>query len=170
MKYPEAHKELSSFGKRVVIRARRGFSKNRFSGKGSKSIGYEVKTTRSGFEIFFKMEPYVWFQDAGVKGAKSSKNKSKPIAGTQRNFKYTNKMPPSRVFDKWSVRRGLAPRDEKGRFLSRKSLTFLIARKIFLYGIRPKLFFTKAFEKEWKRFPDDLADGFGTGFENILKD
>lgn len=167
---PEAHKELSNFGKRVVIRARRNFTKNRYSGKGSKSIKYEIQRKGNGYELIFSMLPYVWFQDAGVKGSKSSKNRSRPIAGERRDFKYTNKMPPPRVFDKWTVRRGIAPRDDKGRFLPRRTLNFLIARKIFLYGIRPKLFFTKAFEKEWKRLPDDLAGGFGTSFENILKD
>ena len=39
-------------------------------------------------------------------------------------YKYTTKQPPSRVLDKWIVKKGIAPRDEKGRFMSRKSISF----------------------------------------------
>jgi len=166
----EAHKALSAFGKKVVIRARRGFTKNRFTGKGSRSISYQISKNAKGFDFYFKMLPYVWFQDAGVKGAKSSKNRSKYINGIKRDFKYTNKMPPPRVFDKWQVRKGIAPRDAQGRFVKRSAINYAIARSIYLYGIRPKLFFTKAFEKEIKFLPDELAEGFGFDIENMFGD
>jgi hypothetical protein len=47
------------------------------------------------------------------------------------------------------IRKGLeGTRDKKtGRFLSRKSLQYAVAKNIFKYGIKPTMFFTKPFEK-----------------------
>ena len=47
------------------------------------------------------------------------------------------------VLDKWIVRKGIAPRDKQGKFLSRKSISFLIARSIFKKGIQGLSFFQK---------------------------
>ena len=75
-------------------------------------------------------------------------------------FKYKNKMPPSSVFDKWSIRKGIAPRDKEGKFINRKSLNYLIARSIFNKGIRATMFFTKPFEAGIIRFGDEIAEGY----------
>jgi hypothetical protein len=99
----------------------------------------------------FEMNEYGFYQDKGVSGVKKKYNT---------DFKYTNKMPPAKAFDKWIVRKGLAPRD-KGKFQSRKSLSYLIARSVYINGIKPSLFFTKPFEKAYKRLPNDLVEAFG---------
>ena len=74
------------------------------------------------------MDSYGTFVDKGVSGTKTKRTfkdyKSKTISSP---YKYTTKQPPSRVLDKWIVKKGIAPRDEKGRFMSRKSISFLIA-------------------------------------------
>ena len=77
-------------------------------------------------------------------------------------------MPPPKAFDKWGVRKGIAPRDKQGKFIKRKSLNFLIARSIFEKGIKPTLFFTKPFEKFFKRLPDELVDKYGLEVENLF--
>ena len=69
-------------------------------------------------------------------------------------------MPPSSVFDKWSIRKGIAPRDKEGKFINRKSLNYLIARSIFNKGIRATMFFTKPFEAGIIRFGDEIAEGY----------
>jgi hypothetical protein len=69
-------------------------------------------------------------------------------------------MPPVKAFDKWLVRKGIAPRD-KGKFASRKSLAFLIARSVYRNGIKPSLFFTKPFEAAYKNLPQELIDKYG---------
>jgi hypothetical protein len=99
----------------------------------------------------FSMDEYGIYQDKGVSGIKKKYNT---------DYKYTNKMPPAKAFDKWVVRKGLAPR-EKGKFKSRKSLSFAIARSVYYNGIKPSLFFTKPFEKAIKRLPNDLVEAFG---------
>jgi hypothetical protein len=83
-------------------------------------------------------------------------------------------MPPPSKLDKWIVRKGIAPRDKKGKLMSRKGLQFAIARGIFINGIKPSLFFTKPFEKAFKKLPDVLVDKYGLDaqelFDSIMKE
>ena len=71
-------------------------------------------------------------------------------------------------FDKWTVRKGLAPRGKGGQFEKRKGLNFAIARSIFEKGIKPSLFFTKPFEDAYKTLPDTLIDKYGLDAEQLL--
>ena len=50
----------------------------------------------------------------------------------------------------------IAPRDAKGKFLSRKSLKFLIARKIYLYGKQGISFFQKPLGLGLKQFGSEM--------------
>jgi hypothetical protein len=138
------------------------------SGKLSKSIQANVKESQNSIELTFEMEGYGVFQDVGVKGIKKGRS--------LRDYSYKKKggkkglkgMPPPSAFDKWSVRKRLAPRDKKGRFMSRKSLTFLIARKVFFEGIQPSLFFTRPFEKYFKRLPDEMIEKYGLDMMDLF--
>ena len=88
-----------------------------------------------------QMNTYGEFIDKGVSGIKKK---------YKTEYKYTTKMPPAKSLDKWIVRRGIAPRDDKGRFIARKSVAWMIANGIFRNGIKPTLFLTKPFEKYTK--------------------
>ena len=121
------------------------------SGALSNSLGYKINKGK----VSFLGENYGVFLDKGVKGAKSTY----PESSTSPH-KYTTKMPPSSVFDKWTIKSGIAPRDKKGRFIKRKSLNFLIARSIYRKGIRATMFFTKPFEDALPLFEDDILEGF----------
>jgi len=74
----------------------------------------------------------------------------------------------TKSLDKWIIRKGLAPRDKDGKFMSRKTLKFLMARSIYMSGIKPSLFFTKPFEAAFKRLPDDLIEKFGLDAEKLF--
>jgi hypothetical protein len=110
------------------------------------------------------MEEYGFYQDKGVSGKKRKFNTP---------FSYKSKMPPPSAFDKWTIRRGIAPRNVKGQFQSRKGLNFAIARSIFEKGIKPSLFFTKPFEAGFKKLPDNLVESYGLDvvdlFDSIMK-
>lgn len=153
MKQTELQQELNKFRDYVISQAKANLTR---SGKNvSKglynSIKGNVKANPNSFEMDFSMEEYGFYQDKGVSGIKKKYNT---------DYKYTNKMPPAKAFDKWVVRKGLAPR-EKGKFKNRKSLSFAIARSVYINGIKPSLFFTKPFEKAYKRLPEDLVEAFG---------
>lgn len=86
------------------------------SGNLIKSLDYKVVETIDGFLLNLLAADYLTFVDQGRK---------------------PGKMPPPSKLDKWIVVRGIAPRDKKGRFISRKSIQFLIARSIGKKGIKP---------------------------------
>lgn len=158
-------KALEKFGKDVRSGARRELTKKKKNASKElwKSIDYKVKVSKNSFEMDLVMLNYGKFIDKGVKGSESSKK-----APTS-PFKYTNKMPPSKVFDKWTIRRGIAPRSEGGQFQKRKSLNFVIARNIFKFGIETTNFFTNPFEKEFKELPDELVEAYGLDVDDFLK-
>lgn len=132
------------------------------SGKLYDSISVTVKETEKTFSVLYYMDSYGKFVDKGVKGSKTNKAGNTP-------YKYTNKMPPTKVFDKWVIKKGLAPRDEKGRLQSRKSLKFAIAKSIFLHGIRPTNFFTIPIERRAKQFNEGLERNFAKDLDNLTK-
>jgi hypothetical protein len=150
----EIQKELERFRDYVVSQSRRNLSrlKKNSSRKLYESIKGDVKAMPNSISIQFTMEEYGVFQDAGVSGTKKKYNTP---------YSYKSKMPPPKAFDKWLVRKGIAPRKSGGQFASRKSLAFLIARSVFRNGIKPSLFFTKPFEAAYKRLPEELVEKYG---------
>ena len=158
----ETKKALSEFARRVVKESKQNLkdSGKSTSGKLEKSIGYDLGVSKNSFGLYFEMEDYGEFQDKGVNGF--LKKHGSP-------FSYTDKYPPLKAFDKWIVRKGIAPRDKAGKFISRKSLQFLISRKIFFDGIKPSLFFTKPFEEAFKQLPEIVIEAFALDTEQFLK-
>jgi len=139
------------------------------SKKLSNSIDGVAKVMPNSFALDFTMEEYGLYQDKGVSGVKVKYNTP---------YKYTTKMPPPAKLDKWIVRRGLAPRTATGQFKTRKvqdpkklaqSIQWIIARSIFIKGIKPSLFFTKPFEQAFKELPDQVAEAYGLDVENFME-
>ena len=159
MKTDNIEKYLNSFGKQVVNRAKGNLQKAGKGGNLENSITFKVVTESDGFSVQFYMDSYGTFVDKGVSGTKTKRTfkdyKSKTISSP---YKYTTKQPPSRVLDKWIVKKGIAPRDEKGRFISRKSISFLIARSIKRNGIQGISFFQKPLGLGLKQFGKDLLE------------
>lgn len=153
MEKSEVQKALERFRDHVVSISKRNLTNKQknSSKKLYNSIKGKVKANPNSFELEFSMEDYGVFQDAGVSGTRKKYNTP---------YSYKSKMPPVKAFDKWLVRKGIAPR-EKGKFASRKSLAFLIARSVYRNGIKPSLFFTKPFEAAYKNLPQELIDKYG---------
>lgn len=154
---------LDRFVKHVVSQAKKNLTtKNKNASKKLyNSIKGEAKAFPNSIGIYFDMEEYGFYQDKGVSGVKRKFNTP---------FSYKSKMPPPKAFDKWTIRRGIAPRGAGGKFQSRKGLNFAIARSIFEKGIKPSLFFTKPFEAAFKNLPDDLIEGYGLEVEDLFND
>jgi len=155
-------KALEVFRDKVIKESKDNLRKE---GKGGGALendlkGGEVKVTDRSLQFEIEMPYYGVFQDKGVSGIKKKYNTP---------YSYKQKMPPPSKLDKWTVKKGIAPRDEKGRFLSRKSLQFAIARSIFYNGIRPSLFFTKPFLKYSKELPNELEQAFALDAEAFLE-
>jgi len=158
MKTEALERYLNSFGKQVVNRAKGNLQKAKGGGTNlEKSLSFKVVTSQDGFSVEFYMESYGTFVDKGVSGTdvrRSFKDyKGKTISSP---YKYTNKQPPSRLLDKWIVKKGIAPRDKKGRFMSRKSISFLIGRSIKKKGIQGINFFQKPLMLGLKQFGKEM--------------
>ena len=156
----EVQEAIDRFRKYVIQQSRSNLTKQRKNVNKSlyNSIKGVSKVNKNSISLYFEMLDYGIFQDKGVSGKVKKYNT---------DFSYKSKMPPSKVFDKWIVRKGIAPRNEKGQFMSRKSLSYLIARKIFREGVKPSLFFTKPFEKAFDRLPDEIIEAYGIDIVNL---
>jgi len=156
----EVQEAIDKFRKYVIQQSRSNLTKQRKNVNKSlyNSINGVSKVNKNSISLYFEMLDYGIFQDKGVSGKFKKYNT---------DFSYNFLMPPSKVFDKWIVRKGIAPRNEKGQFMSRKSLSYLIARKIFREGIKPSLFFTKPFEKAYDRLPDEIVEAYGIDIVNL---
>ena len=155
--------ELNRFAKYVIQQSRTNLTKSKknSSKKLYNSLDYDLNVSPNSFSMSFLMEDYGIFQDKGVSGVKKKYNTP---------YSYTNKMPPPSKIDKWIVRKGLkGVRGKDGKFISRKSLQFMIARSIYNKGIKPSLFFTKPFEKAFKNLDKDIIEAYKLDVEELLK-
>ena len=162
MQLKETREALNNFGKFVVQQARTRLTKGRknVSKKLYNSLGYKINATQDSISVIFEMEDYGKFQDQGVSGIK--KKYDTP-------FSFKSKMTPSKAFSQFIVRKNIkGSRDEKGRFVSRKSLQYLIARSVYMRGIKPSMFFTKPFNQAFDKLPPELQEKFGIDIENII--
>ena len=161
MQKSELQKVLDRFRDAVVSQSKRNLTRlqKNSSKKLYNSIKGKVKAYPNSFHMEFTMEDYGLYQDKGVSGIKKKYNTP---------YSYKSKMPPSKAFDKWIVRKGLAPRGSGGQFAKRKSLSFLIARSVYRNGIKPTMFFTKPFEAAYKNLPDDMVERFGLDVEELF--
>ena len=162
MQLKEVEKALNNFGKFVVQQARTRLTKGRknVSKKLYNSLDYKINSTQDSVSVIFEMEDYGKFQDQGVSGTKQKYNTP---------FSYKSKMPPSKAFRQFVVRKNIkGSRDEKGRFVKRKTLQYLIARRIFTRGIKPSMFFTKPFNQAFDKLPPELQEKFGIDIENLI--
>jgi len=154
---------LNSFGKQVVNRAKGNLQKAGKGGKLEESIRFEVISDADGFTVQFYMSSYGTFVDKGVSGTQTKRSfkdyKSRVIKSP---YSYKNSkghsQPPSSALDKWAVKKGIAPRDAKGKFMKRKTLTFLLARSIGRNGIQGISFFQKPLGLGLKQFGQDLLE------------
>lgn len=179
MEQSEVQKELNKFRDYVIKEARSNLTRNKKNASKElyDSIKGNVKAMPNSLSIDFEMSLYGQFQDKGVKGKnpralpKGSKNygvQKAPNSPFRFGTGSGQKGGLTKSLDKWIIRKGLAPRDENGKFMSRKTLKFLMARSIYMSGIKPSLFFTKPFEAAFKRLPDDLIEKFGLDAEKLF--
>lgn len=155
------YRVLEQFKKFVIQQSRSRLTKARknVNKKLYNSIDGEVKINDNSFSLDFFMEDYGIFQDKGVSGTKKKYNTP---------YSYTTKMPPAKTLEDWIGKRRFQFRDEKGRFMSYKSMSYIIRRSIFEKGIKPSLFFTKPFEQGFKKLPDELLEAYGLDVEDFL--
>ena len=168
MKTDNIEKYLNSFGKQVVNRSKGNLQKAKGGGTNlENSISFKVVTDADGFAVQFYMNSYGTFVDKGVSGTKTKRTfkdyKSKTISspykfgtGSSRVGKAKGGM--SGIMAKWVKKKGFQWRDKKGRFMSHKSMGYIIARSIYSKGIQGISFFQKPLGLGLKQFGKDLLE------------
>jgi hypothetical protein len=154
--------ELNKFAKYVIQQSRSNLTKGKKNASKElyNSLDYDISQSSGTTSMSFNMADYGKFQDRGVSGTEKKYNTP---------YSYKSKMPPVKAFDKWVVRKGLAPRGKGGKFASREGIKFAIAKSIYKKGIRPSMFFTKPFEAAFKRLPDELVEAYSIGLEKQIQ-
>ena len=174
MKLDALKRYLDSFGRQVVTQAKENLASADKGGALAKSISFFATAQKGLVTIKFKMNPYGKFVDKGVSGTEKERSytdyKGKTLVSP---FRYTkakgHSQPPTKALDKWIVKKGIAPRDEKGKFMSRKSIKFLIARSIGKKGIQGISFFQKPLMLGMKQFRGKFLEGMKEDIIDGLK-
>ena len=175
MELKELNRILREFATKVVQEARANAGTISNTGKLAQSIYFEPNESNQSVSFF--MLKYGKYQDLGVKGVKEGVSLGTRYYGkSARDYQYTSKggakglkgMPPAGALDRWSIQKLQLRdkvRDRKGRFIPRKSLVFLIRKKIFEKGIKPSLFFTTPFIKYYGDLPNKVQKAMGNDIE-----
>jgi hypothetical protein len=167
----QTYKYLNDFAKYVIQQSRSNLTKsNKNSSKSLyNSLDSEIEVSANSFRLAFLMEDYGKFIDKGVQGSNPSGIKKGVQKAPNSEYRFKSKSIPTKVLDKWVIKKGIAPRNKSGKFLSREGLKFAIAKSIALQGIRPSLFFTRPFEAAFQNLPDELVQAYGLDVEQFLK-
>ena len=167
----QTYKYLNDFAKYVIQQSRSNLTKsNKNSSKSLyNSLDSEIEVSANSFRLSFLMEDYGKFIDKGVQGSNPSGIKKGVQKAPNSEYRFKSKSIPTKVLDKWVIKKGIAPRNKSGKFLSREGLKFAIAKSIALQGIRPSLFFTRPFEAAFQNLPDELVQAYGLDVEQFLQ-
>tara|TARA_R100000935_G_scaffold41369_1_gene63049 strand:+ start:1621 stop:2157 length:537 start_codon:yes stop_codon:yes gene_type:complete len=172
MEFKNLEDVILEYAQYVVRESRQNLaSKKNADGELYKSIAFNPIVNDDAILVEFLMEDYGTYLDRGVKGVKSyyRETRESPFSYKSKGGKFGLKgMPPTKAFDQWVIKRDIAPRDKKGRFLTRKSLKFLIARSIFFKGIKARKFFSKPFYDGIEKYELDMQKAFVKDIESQM--
>lgn len=164
LKLDNLKEALEKYRDIVIEEAKKNLLKDDKSASGNlyKSIkATPVKTSKNSLQFNIEMPYYAKFVDKGVSGTRKKYNTPYAYSGRK-------KMIPPSSLDKWTISRGIAPRDKDGKFMSRQSLKYAIATSVYRNGLKPSLFFTKPFEKYFVEIPEEIKEAFGLDVANFM--
>lgn len=164
---------LTAFKNYVIKQARTNLTKNKknFSKELYDSLDANVTFNDTRISVDFSMEEYGLYQDKGVRGVKSNYPEN-------RNSPYSYKSSSNLIglegatgsLGKWAKSKRLRFRDVKGRYLSYKSIGFILANSIKNKGLKASLFFTKPFEKGFDNLEENLKEAYGKDVADFMQE
>ena len=166
---------LNSFGKQVVNRSKGNLQKAKGGGTAlENSIAFSVIEKDGDLSVRFTMASYGKYVDKGVSGTEVSRSFKDYKGKTLKSpFGYRkakgHSQPPTKALDKWIVKKGIAPRDKEGKFMSRKSIKFAIAKSIGKKGIQGISFFQKPLMLGMKEFGGKFGAAIKEDILNSLR-
>ncbi len=169
MKYNNLEKAIEKYAKYVVQQSKSNLTRDKKGGGDLyNSISYDLDVETNAFLLDFLMEDYGAFVDKGVKGKTSTYPETSAALS---KFQYGSGTGPKGGLTKalynpetesgWIKKKKFQWKDKKtGRFLSYKSMSYLIARSIYNKGLKANMFFSKPFESGLQKYGDDFLEGF----------
>ena len=163
MRKGEVQKLLDDFRDKVIAEAKQGLPRD--TGGLAKSLKSYVKESPNSIQISFSMSEYGFYQDRGVKGVSSGKS----LSGYQFGTGSGKKGGLTKGINQWVQRKQIQFRDkETGRFLSYEQTARTIIRSIWQKGIKPSMFFTRPFEKYYKKLPKEVTEKYALDMVNLF--
>ena len=169
----EIQKELSRFAKSVIRQSKQKLGRSNLA----KSLKSKVKVSDNSMELTFLMEDYGGFVDEGVKGKNPSKvSPNAKIRGQQApRSKYRFGTGSSRgTMRSFAKKMSLFARQKGLTFKNGKTdydaMGWVVAKNIYYRGLKPTLFFTKPFQKEFRKLPDSIIAKYGLDMEKWLNE
>ena len=159
---------LNSFGKYVVKQSRTNLTKAKknVTKELYNSISYKVTQNAQGYSVQLFMADYGTFVDKGVSGTKKARSfrnyKGKVIQSPYKYGTGSSKVGKAKggmsgIMSKWVKKKGFQWRNkETGKFMSYKSMGYLIARSIYSKGIQGISFFQRPLELALKGFGEEM--------------
>lgn len=158
IEYINVEKELDRFFKSVIKQSRSNLTKQGINASKDlyRSLRHDVNVNKNSIEADFLMEDYGDFIDKGVKGVESGRSLA--------NYKYTNKKPPVRFIKTWLKRK-------TGKFKQRNQdgIAYAIQNTIYKRGIKPTEFFSKPFQNEFNKLPDEIIEAYGLDLDDFME-
>tara|TARA_R100001530_G_scaffold53610_1_gene39563 strand:+ start:1669 stop:2235 length:567 start_codon:yes stop_codon:yes gene_type:complete len=169
MQTNNTRKYLESFGRYIVKQARTILTKKKKNVTKDlyNSLDFKVVETLFGYEVDFYMADYGAFVDKGVSGTKKQQEYTDPYGqkirspfkfGTGSSLVSKAEGGMSGIMSKWVKKKGFQWRDKQtGRFMSYKSMGYLIARSIYSRGIKSTAFYQRPLQLALPKFGVELA-------------
>lgn len=152
----QVNQALKEFRDYVIRESKKNLtrSKKNDTYKLYKSLKGDYKVSKNSFEMTFEMDDWGLYQDKGVSGTQKKYNTP---------YRYRSKRPPMKPIMEWAKRKRFRLRNEKGQYKvgNYKTIGYILREHIYKNGIKPSLFFTKPFEKAYKRLPNEIVDKYG---------
>ena len=163
-----------------VVKEGRGILKKDKKANGTLYNDFDYLVTASKDSVTLEFEfggadDYWAFVDEGVRGAGGFKGSGR-MRGGKSPFRFGSgkskgKWPQfTSAIQKWIKKKGIKGRNkETGKFITNKSLGFLIQRAIYQRGLTRTQFFSKPFTTELKKQTDAIVEAFGEDLEKQLE-
>lgn len=174
---------IHRFADGVVTKAKINLQKSKATGSLMRKVRHELKVSKQGnrvssFQLRFLYPDYGEYLDRGVTGAESGGYKGLPRkdrSGGTKIFAFKG-IKPARAhvesIKKWFPFKGIRARGKDGKFTKApnavNSLAFAIATSTLKKGIKPRNWFSKAFERQFKKGSRDMTKAFALDYEKFL--
>jgi len=165
IQYTELGKAIKKYGKYVIQQSKSNLTKQKKGGGPLyNSLEYKIQDLKelgNPYILDFFFEDYGNYVDKGVRGVNSTYSETRAAMSP---FQYGSGTGPkgglTKGIDKWLRQKKFRWRDKLGRYVSYKSMRYLIVQKIYFQGLKASLFFTKPFEAGLNKYNKDIIDGF----------